>query len=79
MEYWENQRVEEWNAGSGRSLLLSSSVTHYSIIPFIQHSPLSESSQLARADLDSESLAGRGDFHFFQSPFLCQGPGGGAG
>jgi len=52
------------------------------ITPSLQYSntpDLGERSQLARADLDSKSLASRGDLHFFQAPLLGQGPGRGAG
>src|SRR5512139_3018080 len=50
--------------------------------PSLQYSnapDLAERSQLARADLDAQGLAGRGDLHFFQASFLSQGPGRGAG
>jgi hypothetical protein len=52
--------MEDWEERASSYLV-------FPIIPLFQYStfPLcSERSQLARADLDPQGLAGRGDFHF---------------
>jgi hypothetical protein len=52
--------MEDWEEETSSDFDLS-------IIPIFQSSsipPVSERSQLARADFDSKGLAGRGDFHF---------------